>query len=107
MRISDWSSDVCSSDLRARKRPRDRTMPRGSNKNGFARRFRRGKGGSVGRYHDRSHGDVALLLADRRAFPAIARGSARDRKGGGGGKSECVRGELGGCGILKKKKIRK
>src|SRR3546814_14127036 len=51
-------------------------MPRGSNKNGFARRFRRGNEGSVGRYHARSHGAVALLLSDRRAFPAIERGSA-------------------------------
>src|SRR3546814_19346171 len=56
-------------------------MPRGSNKNGFARRFRRGNEGSVGRYHARSHGAVALLLSDRRAFPAIARGSASGLRG--------------------------
>src|SRR3546814_20715156 len=96
MRISDWSSDVCSSDL--------------SNKNGFARRFRRGNEGSVGRYHARSHGAVALLLSDRRAFHAIARGSASglrgtraDRKSVVEGKSVSVRVDLGGRRIIKKK----
>src|SRR3546814_4048085 len=56
-------------------------MPGGSNKNWFARRIRRGNEGSVGLYMARSQGAVALLLSDRRDFPAIARGSASGLRG--------------------------
>src|SRR3546814_13602130 len=89
MRISDWSSDVCSSDLhvrchsrhpdrRGRHRPRDRRCD--------ARRPRRPEGA------------LRMGPPDRRP-----RRRAADRKSVVSGKSVSVRVDLGGRRILKKK----
>src|SRR3546814_14219955 len=93
MRISDWSSDVCSSDLELRP-----AVPRAD---GQARR--RLHRGSLAGHLDRP--EVCL------AQPAIHRGHDHrglrlpppDRKSVGSGKSVSVRVDLGGRRIIKKK----
>src|SRR3546814_14858676 len=102
MRISDWSSDVCSSDLQRRSGPRPQQ-----------RRGARGDGSAVG---DDPAGGL-LLRVDRHRAPgegggradqrrARARGHLRlsDRKSVVEGKSVSVRVDLGGRRIIKKKK---
>src|SRR3546814_12239285 len=105
MRISDWSSDVCSSDLRCRSR-------------GFVR--------ERGRKDNRCvRGLRACPLSgwERARQPATARGGetygrltaggrndgrrARDRKSGGSVKGVTVRVALGGRRIIKKKNQRR
>src|SRR3546814_2383495 len=86
MRISDWSSDVCSSDLRAARRRPCRDAARGG-------RTRRRGGGCGGQRRDRRHGgDIPQLSA--RPFGAGADeggrrprgpGSAPRRRAGGDG----------------------
>src|SRR3546814_13989763 len=100
MRISDWSSDVCSSDLAAR------------NMQGLR---------SVGEIEDRAYAKLGegvspngasrprLPLTQlrptgpRRARPEDQLGSLRDRKSAGWGKRVSVRVDLGGRRILQKK----
>src|SRR3546814_13240801 len=104
MRISDWSSDVCSSDLR--------------------RRASTGKpitsGHSTGSTHTRRPGSEGAMLTKRKAAQAgrtklaslvaaagaapLDRRSFLDRKSVVSGKSVSVRVELGGRRIIKKKK---
>src|SRR3546814_1261862 len=90
MRISDWSSDVCSSDLRAARRRPCRDAARGG-------RTRRRGGGCGGQRRDRRHGgDIPQLSA--RPFGAGADeggrrprgpGSAPRRRAGGDGGPPC------------------
>src|SRR3546814_12426474 len=92
MRISDWSSDVCSSDLRA---PSSHPGPAG--------RFHllRGNGATRGR-QSCHHGPLpcrALLGRTRPCPPA----RTVDRKSVVEGKSVSVRVDLGGRRIIKKK----
>src|SRR3546814_19152739 len=91
MRISDWSSDVCSSDL--------------------SRHVRERRAALVARDHERLD---AAALDVRRAGPQavehhvdlpthqVAQG--RDRKSVVSGKSEAVRVDIGGRRVFKKKK---
>src|SRR3546814_16564474 len=94
MRISDWSSDVCSSDLRKRRQPVDRHPPR------------------TGRAVHPSPGrnPVAARVRTDRSRAPLSRGWAGrqcDRRRGGDrtsvvqGKSVSVRVDLGGRRILK------
>src|SRR3546814_16349507 len=103
MRISDWSSDVCSSDLHARLREQRHPPPP---------RHHRSKGGvepdrGVGvddaeavRAHEADapgSGDAEHLGLQRRTRLAL------DRKSVVSGKSVSVRVDLGGRRIIKKK----
>src|SRR3546814_19261943 len=102
MRISDWSSDVCSSDLRALLAQL-----------GFLRRTRGMRDDRIGveiecaqtGVDGRVGGDVAILgkvgVIDRTDECRQPRG---DRKSGVEGRSVSVRVDLGGRGILQKKK---
>src|SRR3546814_19003005 len=89
MRISDWSSDVCSSDLRGAARDRaagaDAARPAGR----CARRLGRAASGRAARFAARG--------GDRRGHA--------DRKRVVSGKSVSGRGDLGGSRIIKKKKL--
>src|SRR3546814_12734648 len=97
MRISDWSSDVCSSDL---KRITDIAAKLVSV--GIATARVEG--------HSDSTGTSAYNLwlsqarAEAVATPMQAGGMRLDRKGAGSGKRVSVRVELGGRRIIKKKK---
>src|SRR3546814_15280113 len=88
MRISDWSSDVCSSDLEG-----GRILQRG---HGRADRFGR-----------RPDGREFLLSRNEHAASGRASGDRgdhrQDRKSVVWGKSVSVRVDLGGRGIIKKK----
>src|SRR3546814_13606103 len=102
MRISDWSSDVCSSDLRAslRWRPDDRRD--GGDRRRLAAGLLSEAGGPA--RHAVDAAGAALRVA---TAPAGRRGEARTaggRKGGVSGKRGSVRVDLGGRRILKKKK---
>src|SRR3546814_11586914 len=109
MRISDWSSDVCSSDLNRRIGGLDGTGRPGLVRSGLAR------GGSAHVHsaplrHARHH--AAGSRSDRSLARGLQfkRGKARsgiDRKSVVSGKSVSVRVDLGGRRIIKKKKIKK
>src|SRR3546814_11785666 len=90
MRISDWSSDVCSSDLRRRGRLGPDRRPR------LAALLCQLGGGLDGRFVRRGA-----------ATELVERGDPRpDRKSVVSGKSVSVRVDLGGRRIIKKKKTR-
>src|SRR3546814_20798969 len=92
MRISDWSSDVCSSDLQDRDRTellRDR----------IDQAFHRGTIGDV--QHTTMTAMPRQPLTDRRGAGLAGRG---DRKSVEEGKGVSVRVDLGGRRILKNKK---
>src|SRR3546814_17352475 len=76
MRISDWSSDVCSSDLDT------------------------GVGAAIACGSQKWNGNCALLV---RAPRKIRHSAGRDRKSVVSGKSVSVRVDLGGRRIIKKK----
>src|SRR3546814_18831020 len=110
MRISDWSSDVCSSDLSnaiaastapmpATSRP-GRPCP-GARANSAVRRTRRnesGLGGDGGTCTYLLRPDQKITVATNISAPGI------DRKSGEWGKGVSGRVDLGGCRKLKKKK---
>src|SRR3546814_9429298 len=86
MRISDWSSDVCSSDLRHRIGAAPVAQ-----------------GEQVAEHGDR-HGHLQDQHARHVAFQAKRPGDPEDRKSVVSGKSVSVRVDLGGCRTIKKKK---
>src|SRR3546814_18218129 len=95
MRISDWSSDVCSSDL-GRRPPRQITV----HAHPAASRAHHGQT-RCDRHATQTHHSLTPL-ADRTAPPPPAR-DTRDRKSVVSGKSVSVRVDLGGRRIIKKK----
>src|SRR3546814_20261743 len=108
MRISDWSSDVCSSDLHGAPRPAREAGGRGADSSG-----RRAAGAPAPRRGAeqwgieqaggrRGHGAVLLLAVFVGGPP-----SDEDRKSVVTGKRVSVRVDLGGRRHLKKKKERK
>src|SRR3546814_19064990 len=106
MRISDWSSDVCSSDL-----PNARHCM-ASAVVGFMRTF--GIDEPMGCYDDIEHADAFMLWGSNMAemHPILwsritDRRLTQARKSVGSGKSVSVRVDLGGCRIIKKKKDKK
>src|SRR3546814_12642528 len=114
MRISDWSSDVCSSDLVLRER---RLADRARPDDQPAGRGRADDPGAPDRRPDEGpRGGHRFRLSDRDSRPALPAGlhdrttpsaAARDRKSVGSGKRWAVPGVLGGCRIIKKKKKNK
>src|SRR3546814_21118138 len=106
MRISDWSSDVCSSDLAAGRLRTGRpafplalhdAVP-GRERASRARRFGRSAGGGAG-----DHGPAARQEAVDAAAAFGRRAGAEDRKSVVWGESVSVRVDLGGRRIIKKK----
>src|SRR3546814_16581502 len=99
MRISDWSSDVCSSDLGDVERPVELVRdPVGA--------------GEVPARPPWDHGDLDVVAAGDPVRDLVDRAVAadhdeerRDRKSVVQGKSVSVRVDLGGRRIIKKKKI--
>src|SRR3546814_18719985 len=95
MRISDWSSDVCSSDLlpRSRLRPaRDAALWRP-----WPQRARAHRARSLQRR-------TPARLCRKRLESHLWRAALLDRKSVVSGKSVSVRVDVGGGGIVKKKK---
>src|SRR3546814_8847654 len=88
MRISDWSSDVCSSDLGAFMTEPKRTM-------WLIQVF---DGGEVRFSHT-----VPVSLISEKAMAALLQHLAADRKSVVEGKSVSVRVDIGGRSIIKKK----
>src|SRR3546814_16018879 len=84
MRISDWSSDVCASDLAAQRRATGRGRARPSSRSG------------------RRAAAIAAPAAGSRPGRPGARRSPTDRKSVVSGKSVSVRVDLGGRRILNK-----
>src|SRR3546814_15279932 len=108
MRISDWSSDVCSSDLGARCRTHDRTQL-------FGRRWGRPATGSAQGWSMRGGRRmgaamvalvIAILPGAFRLLPTSHRVERADRKSVVEGKSGSVSVDRGGRRNLKKTKKR-
>src|SRR3546814_18722727 len=101
MRISDWSSDVCSSDLLVVERlgaVRDREVPERAVVGQLAQVFAAGRPHVYGGCHHALGRPVDLV--DRPAHPL---GRSGDRKSVVQGKGVSVRVDLGGRGFLTKK----
>src|SRR3546814_14204848 len=107
MRISDWSSDVCSSDFPSAEglreqcgvevRSEEPALPRHGEEHAVARLFGRARlflGRCAERLHRQQHGGAGRLGLE------VAQG---DRKSVVSGKSVSVRVDLGGRRIIKKK----
>src|SRR3546814_17317096 len=108
MRISDWSSDVCSSDLRHHRRhsvPVPEGRPRSADQHAVSasRVDRRGHPRPVRRLSERQARAGSRRLQD----PVDLERPETDRKSVGQGKSVSVRVDLGGRRIIKKKNKRK
>src|SRR3546814_12401490 len=100
MRISDWSSDVCSSDLRRAVDPRvDAPVVETLGRQDSLHQF--GVGGQAGAHH-RDIVSLAVAIAERRQI--VEQVGELDRKSVVLGKSVSVRVDLGGRRIIKKKK---
>src|SRR3546814_12588541 len=99
MRISDWSSDVCSSDLSRRWRCRRRVLARCP--------FRAGTGPADGVVPDVVPAPAEPESRDIRDHSGLSgiQGHGPERKSVVWGKSVSVRVDLGGRRIIKKKKI--
>src|SRR3546814_15642546 len=93
MRISDWSSDVCSSDLKLLD-----IGQQGDDIVLVTRRHGHGNGGRI----ERLGGGPAEILVDRLGHPG---GGRADRKSVVYGKSVSVRVDPGGRRILKKQTV--
>src|SRR3546814_13097029 len=110
MRISDWSSDVCSSDL-AGVRGLLRGL-HGNPRNLFRPRDRPGRGsdaardtdGACANYHQHRFGAVDARRTTGADAVEPGRCDRADRKSVVSGKSVSVRVDLGGRRIIKKKK---
>src|SRR3546814_11837243 len=104
MRISDWSSDVCSSDLAT-----GRGAPSGESDRAPRRTRRRHRGGGDADQPPRARLSQPVVgLAVRRIAgdEQSRRGGCSDRKSAAYGKSVSVRVVLGGRRYYKKKNIK-
>src|SRR3546814_16341992 len=99
MRISDWSSDVCSSDLHARLPERPAGVLRGQGRGGRCPRQRAARSAEAGEAGRQAAG--AARQRGRGARRRARHGRSDERSVG----KECVvRVDLGGRRIIKKKK---
>src|SRR3546814_17383664 len=120
MRISDWSSDVCSSDLRLRRRnapgicdrqPRrpdarlPRRRPRADRRQGQQPKMESANGRGGDRRLDRR--DLRAIARNGTMDPAHLTLPPTDRTSVGEGKSVSVRVDLGRSRYIKKKKTQK
>src|SRR3546814_12960755 len=114
MRISDWSSDVCSSDLAAGSRTGSQNClgagnPEADNELPHSIRAGCGVGGhglaDVAQQHAEDYRHAWALARCLRIAARNRVGAAVDRSSVGSGKSVAVRVVLGGAGIVKKKTI--
>src|SRR3546814_3146148 len=96
MRISDWSSDVCSSDLAGAGRRGRRPPQCGVGPPVPVRARRHGRAGPV-------RPGLAAAVRGAGAATAVRVGGPQDRKRGGSGKSWSVLVTLGGGRIITKK----
>src|SRR3546814_16061777 len=96
MRISDWSSDVCSSDL-----PWQAIIGCATGNFGSGRRCRLQRRDDEAVFVKPELGQLALSREDRYLFDG--RVEPGDRKRGGKGGSVSVRVEHGGRGVIKNK----
>src|SRR3546814_11993951 len=102
MRISDWSSDVCSSDLRCVERLVDRKL---AGQPVFELRPEVDLVGEALVVDDDEQVEVrAIPFGGMRLVDPAAAGIAADRKGVVGGKRVQVREDCGGGRIIKKKR---
>src|SRR3546814_17314747 len=95
MRISDWSSDVCSSDLSASWRSRGRRERKLRDRDEHLR--------SVAEFHHIASDHRSAGRRERTARYIVKRATRLDRKSGVEGKSVSVRVDLGGRRIIKNK----
>src|SRR3546814_19418834 len=111
MRISDWSSDVCSSDLDFPMPPNlvitDGQFTEGSHAVQANFLVRGTSAESVNQVWGFFNDRLPEAGYELQKFQPLDAGAtqARDRKGVGSGKSVYVRLDLGGRGFIKKKKI--
>src|SRR3546814_15228792 len=106
MRISDWSSDVCSSDLK-RLRPRDhRSTALGVVTTGLRRR-RVERVGAVERVVEAAPARIGGVERETRVGGGHDQRRPRARKSVVSGKSVSVRVDFGGRRIINKKKKQK
>src|SRR3546814_18125695 len=112
MRISDWSSDVCSSDLLRRRAGRDYGCAAGPDDHAGAAGSRqpavlgrRRRGPALHRHRLSARGAAAQCAA--RALRRRGTCAPGDRKSVGEGKSVSVRVDLGGGRTIKKKHKRR
>src|SRR3546814_20615447 len=104
MRISDWSSDVCSSDLDSR--PPCACRPDGGALRVLGQKSARegvlaGRGGQR-RGHKRAHLGAAAAKRFGQDTAVVFPGRSEERRVG---KSVSVRVELGGSGVIKKNNL--
>src|SRR3546814_18939033 len=105
MRISDWSSDVCSSDLVEADAGEDRlAVAAGADQRAERRGADVDHRGGFGAGQDRAQRQRQFDPPQPRARRQADRGRGPDRKSGGSGKSVAVRVDLGGRRVIKKKK---
>src|SRR3546814_17833454 len=107
MRISDWSSDVCSSDLRARRDDGQVELAVRDNGIGIAPEMLPQVFGlfvQAPQPSARTRGGLGLGLTLVKSQVEMHGGTVADRKSAVKGKSLSVRVDLGGWRILKKKK---
>src|SRR3546814_19619115 len=99
MRISDWSSDVCSSDLRRRQALRHVVLHRDGVLELRVLHHVQDRREGFGLYHL----GLVVQAGDQRRQHEVALALGQDRKSVVSGKSVSVRVDLGGRRILKKK----
>src|SRR3546814_13146701 len=111
MRISDWSSDVCSSDLKPRKKSlRERFLGRTPGKKSKTGRAVQDRMRKEGKLRENRRGDTEFKASNDKWYPLkdadMAHKTDADRKSVGKGKSLSVRVDLGGRRIIKNKNLR-
>src|SRR3546814_15080106 len=103
MRISDWSSDVCSSDLVRPARPPRQPIARGCDGGGRSRRLRGRPGATAVRRTEEAPVAGPAVAVTGTAVAARRTLRQPDRKSVLEGKSVSVRVNLGGLRIFTKK----
>src|SRR3546814_17367839 len=101
MRISDWSSDVCSSDLGVDGEPDGKVQDYADHRRGDRRQRRRKRRVAAQQLDEGRTGEDPEEAGDK-GYPG-GQDCAEDRKSVVSGKSVSVRVDLGGCSIITKR----